>query len=89
MRNIIYAFGALFTITALVAPFGCTGSEPDDAEAQFNLGFMYYLGEGVAQDDVHAHMWLNLAAAAGHEEARCSHDRYRLPPMQEASCDPG
>jgi len=31
--------------------------------AQFNLGMMYVQGHGVSQDDVQAHMWLDLAAA--------------------------
>jgi uncharacterized protein len=33
------------------------------AGAQFNLGMMYAEGQGVSQDYVQAHMWLNLAAA--------------------------
>ena len=32
-------------------------------QAQYNLGLLYATGEGVAQDNVMAHMWLNLAAA--------------------------
>ena len=31
---------------------------------------MYDNGRGVPQDYVTAHMWLNLAAATGHEDAR-------------------
>ena len=31
--------------------------------AQFNLGMMYVQGHGVSQDDVQAHMWLDLAAS--------------------------
>ncbi len=30
---------------------------------QYNLGLMYMNGEGVPQDDVTAHIWLNLAAS--------------------------
>ena len=33
------------------------------AGAQFNLGMMYAEGQGVSQDYVQAHMWLNLAAS--------------------------
>ena len=33
------------------------------AGAQFNLGMMYVEGQGVSQDYVQAHMWLNLAAS--------------------------
>jgi len=31
---------------------------------------MYAKGQGVRLDDVAAHMWLNIAAAQGHENAR-------------------
>jgi len=34
-----------------------------NAEAQFNLGFMYNTGNGVPLDIVFAYMWFNLAAA--------------------------
>jgi uncharacterized protein len=33
------------------------------AGGQFNLGMMYAEGQGLAQDYVQAHMWLNLAAS--------------------------
>jgi hypothetical protein len=33
------------------------------AGAQFNLGMMYVEGQGVPQDDVQAHMWLDLSAS--------------------------
>ena len=32
-----------------------------DAEAQFNLGYMYAKGQGVPRDDVRSHMWFNLS----------------------------
>ena len=35
------------------------------AKAQNNLGYMYDLGEGVAQYNLLAYMWKNLAAAQG------------------------
>jgi uncharacterized protein len=40
-------------------------AEQGNAMAQFNLGVMYDDGEGVAEDDVTALMWVNLAAAQG------------------------
>jgi TPR repeat protein len=40
-------------------------AEQGDAQAQMNLGLMYAKREGVAQDYVQAHRWLNLAAASG------------------------
>ncbi len=30
---------------------------------------MYYNGRGVLKDNVHAHMWFNIAASLGHEQA--------------------
>jgi TPR repeat protein len=39
------------------------------APAQYDLGRMYADGQGVPQDYVLAHMWLNLAGAAGEAEA--------------------
>ena len=39
------------------------------ADAQTALGWMYYLGRGVLQDYVRAHMWYNLAAAQGDNAA--------------------
>ncbi len=43
--------------------------EQGDAAAQFNLGLMYYKGNGVIQDYTRAHMWWNIAASQGHEDA--------------------
>ncbi len=40
-------------------------AEQGDIDAQYNLGAMYGRGEGVPQDYVRAHMWLNIAAAKG------------------------
>jgi TPR repeat protein len=43
--------------------------EQGDAKAQYNLGVMYYSGEGVLQDTVAALMWFNIAAVEGHVHA--------------------
>jgi len=43
---------------------------PNDAEAQFNLGRMYDNGEGVPEDDKQAVKWYRLAAEQGHAEAQ-------------------
>ena len=37
-------------------------AEQGQVVAQLNLGLMYSRGEGVPQDYVRAHMWVNLAA---------------------------
>ena len=39
------------------------------ANAQINLGNAYGRGEGVIQDIVYAHMWLNIAASSGDKGA--------------------
>ena len=39
------------------------GGEQGDVRAQFSLGQMYFYGDGVSQDYVQAHKWLNLAMA--------------------------
>ena len=38
-------------------------AEQDIPVAQFSLGLMYTNGQGVAQDFVEAHKWVNLAAS--------------------------
>jgi len=45
-----------------------------DATAQFNLGWMYALGQGVIQDNVYAYMWWNIAASQGKENATKNKD---------------
>ena len=37
--------------------------------AQFNLGFMFYRGEGVSQDRVQAYAWINIAVVQGNLDA--------------------
>ena len=44
-------------------------AEQSNAYAQYYLGLMYLNGHGVPQDYVMAHMWANIAAANGHENA--------------------
>ncbi len=45
-------------------------AEERNADAQFSLGKMYSVGNGVHQDYALAHMWVNLAASLGNIEAR-------------------
>ena len=40
-------------------------AEQGTAGAQFNLGFMYYTGEGVLKDDAEAVRWYRMAAEQG------------------------
>ena len=50
-------------------------AEQGDASAQYNLGVMYYNGQGVIQDYLYAHMWLNIAASNGSEVGGTLRDR--------------
>ena len=43
-------------------------SEQRYALAQYNLGRLYYLGNGVKENMVYAHMWVNLASLNGFEK---------------------
>lgn len=42
----------------------------DEAEAQYNLAFMFYGGEGISQDDRQALFWFEQAAKLGHAPAQ-------------------
>ncbi len=42
--------------------------------AQVNLGILYYEGEGVPQDYVQSHKWLNIATSRGDDIARKNRD---------------
>jgi CHAT domain-containing protein/TPR repeat protein len=44
-------------------------AERGDADAQYNLGVMYYLGKEVAQNDIEAAKWFRKAAKQGHAGA--------------------
>ena len=68
--NAAYNKGDYATALRLVRPLADQGN----ALAQSNLGFMYANGQGVPQDYVQAHKWLNLAAAAGDQSAVKSRD---------------
>ena len=45
-------------------------ADQGDANAQFNLGHMYYNGEGVPKDDAEAVKWYRLAAEQGDASAQ-------------------
>jgi TPR repeat protein len=61
-------------------------AEKGNASAQFSLGFMYEIGQGVPQDYVQAYMWFNLAAAQGTRGAAEWRERLatRMTPAQIA-----
>lgn len=56
----------------------CTAAGQGDAEAQYDLGWMYANGRGVNQSDVLASSMFALAAEQGHAQARTMLER--LPP---------
>ena len=45
-------------------------AEQEDADAQYQLGFMYATGDGVPQDDAKAVRWYRLAADQGRSDAQ-------------------
>ena len=47
-----------------------TVAELGQAEAQFNLGMMYYNGDGFTRDDSEAVKWYIKAAEQGHTDAQ-------------------
>lgn len=47
-------------------------AESGDATAQFNLGAMYYFGNGIPQDWQQAYYWYRKAAEQGHTQAQHS-----------------
>ena len=61
-------------------------AEQGNADAQYNLGVMYGLGNGVIQDSVYAHMWANLAASNGSKKGGEMRDftAERMTPAQVA-----
>ena len=44
-------------------------AEQGHASAQYNLGWMYYTGVGVPENDIEAYAWFLLAKAKGNEYA--------------------
>ncbi len=59
-------------------------AEQGNPDAQYNLGWMYYQGEGTAQDYVYAHMWLNICASEGDKNAVKNQERVamKMTPLQ-------
>ena len=76
----IVRYGRWAGLWLLLALAGCTTSyyrksaDQAFADAQFNLGVLYYNGQGVRQDDVSAHLWFQLAAQCYPASASARHD---------------
>jgi TPR repeat protein len=64
-------------------------ADQGDSNAQNNLGVLYYIGQGVPQDYVRAHMWFNLAAAGGDKAAAIRRDivAAKMTPAQIAEAE--
>lgn len=45
-------------------------AQQENAEAQYNLAFMYFGGEGITQNDVKAAFWFEQAAKSAHASAQ-------------------
>ena len=57
-------------VTGLAVARSLAAAADGDVDACYDLGVMYSTGShGVSCDMIEAHMWFNLAAAKGHEEA--------------------
>ena len=59
-------------------------AEQGYSPAQYELGLIYRTGYGVAVDQVQSYVWLNLAAAAGVQQAVAARDEimHALSPKQ-------
>jgi uncharacterized protein len=81
--------------TALAIQWYRRAAERGHSDAQYNLGFMYVLGEGVQSDQEEGLRWLRLSAAQGEGAAmRLMADLYRngyhgvpVDPLQAADWD--
>ena len=49
-------------------------ADQGDAWAQVWVGVMYENGQGVTQDYIRAHMWLNISASSGYKNAESNRD---------------
>ena len=83
----LYTSGAVWGVPvsyATAAKFYLSAAEQWHAGAQYNLGLLYYDGQGVRQDLVQAFVWFDLAAAGGLPQALTALDRVaeRLSPDQ-------
>jgi TPR repeat protein len=64
-------------------------AEQGDEIAQYLLGRMYYLGEGVPESSVHAYAWFSLAKTQGQADAASSPDilKPRIAKQQARAAD--
>ena len=81
MRRLL---GGVLAVLLVVGGVACKQSSTDtpeiaalsvkanagDADAQYNLGASYYIGQGVPQDDAQAMAWFRKAAEQGHPDGQ-------------------
>jgi len=67
MRLFLLLLCVICSACSSIAPSGDQNSAAVNAEEQFNLGLMYFQGEGVPQDYTEAAKWYRLAAEQGRE----------------------
>ena len=67
----IFLVAAMFSLSAIALDFNQTQrlASQGNASAQYNLGVMYYKGDGVPQDRYKATEWFQKAANQGHIKA--------------------
>ena len=64
-----YAFGLVIQDYEEALRYYELAAHNGNAQAQYMLGSMYSAAQGVTEDDVKAHMWLNIASANGYSGA--------------------
>ena len=64
----------------------CAAAKKGDADAQFDLGYLYAVGRGVTRDEPLAAAWFLRAARQKHPQARNWLKRLRVKPQRHAEC---
>jgi TPR repeat protein len=66
----VFQRGEYATALKIRWPFLRPLAEQGDAAAQYDLGLMYHIGEGVSQDYAEAVKWWRMGAEQGHAKAQ-------------------
>ena len=70
MANAQVRLGSMYKDDSVAVAWYLRAAKQNNAEAQFMLGLLYADGTGVVKNYAEAYMWLNLASAQGHEQAK-------------------
>lgn len=79
------ANGATKTVDRDVRNF-CKAAKKGDADAQFDLGYLYAVGRGVTRDEALAAAWFLRAAKQKHPQAQNWLKRLKVKPRRRAEC---